>query len=179
MSPPLQIQKPCKQKSPINCFYNVFVLSPILFHLEVVLWRDDVATASEGRTGSQRVFVIISKRILTSWKDCHHLNHATGALWFQHWHYHSHHYFCPHRYHSLLHHYSVIIVSSLLYHDDWMTLPLSSLLHHDNWMMSHLSSLLYHDFTIVIIITLFHLEAMTTLQLPLRDAFASSGGEHK
>ena len=37
MSPPLQIQKPCKQKSPINCFYNVFVLSPILFHLEVVL----------------------------------------------------------------------------------------------------------------------------------------------
>ena len=142
MSPPLQIQKPCKQKSPMNCFWNVFVSSPILFHLEVVLWRDDVATASEGRTGSQRVFVIISNRILTSWKDCHHLNHATGALWFQHWHYHSHHYFCPHRYHSLLHHYSVIIVSSLLYHDDWMTLPLSSLLHHDNWMMSHLSSLL-------------------------------------
>ena len=84
MSPPLQIQKPCKQKSPMNCFWNVFVSSPILFHLEVVLWRDDVATASEGRTGSQRVFVIISNRILTSWKDCHYLNHATRALWFQH-----------------------------------------------------------------------------------------------
>ena len=129
MSPPLQIQKPCKQKSPMNCFYNVFVLSPILFHLEVVLWRDDVATASEGRTGSQRVFVIISNRILTSWKDCHHLNHATRALWFQH--------------------IGIIIVTITFV--IIATVPsfiviqssLSLLFHHDDSMTSSLSSFLF------------------------------------
>ena len=151
----------------------LYDLLAILFHLEVVLWRDDVATASEGRTGSQRVFVIISNRILISWQDCHHLNHATRALWFQHWQYPRHYHFLsslsPFPPSSLFSHHCVIITLSwwldnftiviitlswwiddfiiiiLTRHDDWMTSPLSSLIYHDDWMTSSLSSLLYHN----------------------------------